>query len=129
VSGFLLDTDVCIDVLRARDHSARERLRAMAPAVSSVTVSELAYGAAHSRDPGRNGDEVRRFLLAVDVLDLDEAAAWRAGEIRHLLARDGTPIGGYDVLIAGHALADDRTLVTRNLREFTRVPGLRVEEW
>lgn len=98
-------------------------------AVSSITVAELVYGAAHSRDPDRNGDEVRRFLDAVTVADFDAAAAWHAGDIRHALAAAGTPIGSYDVLIAGHARARDDVLVTGNVGEFGRVAGLRVEPW
>lgn len=126
----LLDTDVCIDVLRRRDPEVATRLRSMGPvAVSSVTVAELAYGAAHSQDPQRNSDEVRRFLDAITVLSFDTGAAWHAGEIRQALAAAGTPIGGYDLLIAGHARAAGRVLVTGNVREFGRVDGLVVEPW
>jgi tRNA(fMet)-specific endonuclease VapC len=126
----LLDTDVCIDVLRTRDPAIRGRLRAMGSiAISSITLAELVYGAAHSRDPRRNRDEVRRFADATDVLEFDTSAAWHAGEIRHALAAAGTPIGGYDLLIAGHARTGERVLVTGNVGEFSRVDGLLVEPW
>lgn len=127
---WLLDTDACIDVLRARAPSFAERLRSFGdPGVSSITVSELAYGAARSRDARANAQEVRLFLAAVNVRPFDQDAAWHAGEIRQALAFLGTPIGGYDLLIAGHARARGDVLVTRNVREFERVDGLAVEAW
>lgn len=126
----LLDTDVCIDVLRGRDQRARSRLRGLGDlAVSGITVSELAYGAGHSSQPADNRTEVDLLIATVDVIDLDVDAAWHAGDIRAELAFSGAPIGGYDLLIAGTARSRDLTLVTRNLREFERVPGLRVLSW
>jgi tRNA(fMet)-specific endonuclease VapC len=130
VTRHLLDTDVCIAVLRGRDRSAEARLRALGSvAVSSVTAAELAYGTARSRDPASNQGEVERFLGAVHLVDLDLLSAQHAGEIRATLAARGTPIGGYDVLIAGVARAHDLTLVTGNVREFERVEGLTIEPW
>jgi len=126
----LLDTDVCITVLRGRDPRARARLREMREvAVSAITIAELAYGAARSRAPDANRTEVQRLAAALHLIDLDAEAAWHSGQIRSELARLGTPIGGYDVLIAGVARSRDLTLVTGNLREFQRVPELRVEAW
>lgn len=128
--SWLLDTDACIDVLRARDASLARRLGSYdGLGVSSVTVSELAYGAARSRDPDGNSQEVRLFLASIDVRPFDEDAAWHAGDIRQALASGGTPLGGYDLLIAGHARARGDVLVTRNVREFERVDGLVVEPW
>lgn len=126
----LLDTDACISILRGHDPVARTRLSQMSRvAVCSVTVAELAYGAARSQAPAANKDEVHRFIASVDVVDLDQLSAWHSGDIRAALATKGTPIGGYDLLIAGVARAHDLTLVTGNVREFERVPGLRVEGW
>ncbi len=126
----LLDTDVCITVLRGRDERAQTRLRALpGAAVSAITIAELAYGAARSSAPESNAAEVRGLASALRVVDLDSAAAWHAGEIRADLADRGIPIGGYDLLIAGVARSHDLTLLTGNVREFRRVPGLRVEKW
>ncbi|WP_220793300.1 type II toxin-antitoxin system VapC family toxin [Nocardioides stalactiti] len=126
----LLDTDVCISILRGSEPRARERLRALREvAVSTITIAELAYGAARSRAPEENRVEVERLTRAVDVLDIDAPAAWHAGQIRAELARLGTPIGGYDLLIAGVARSRDLMLVTANDRECERVPDLRIEAW
>lgn len=126
----LLDTDVCIEILRGRDPDAQARLRRMGRVhVCAVTLAELSYGAARSQSPERNQEAVDALAAAVEVLDLDAAAARDSGRIRAELAALGTPIGGYDLLIAGVACAHDLLLVTGNLDEFQRVPGLRVEAW
>ncbi len=126
----LLDTDVCITVLRGRDPRARARLREMREvAASTITIAELAYGAIRSSAPEANRMEVERLAAALQVIDLDADAAWHSGQIRAELAQVGTPIGGYDLLIAGVARSRDLTLVTGNLREFQRVPDLRVVSW
>lgn len=126
----LLDTDVCIEILRGRSPSARERLREMTSvAVSTVTLAELTYGASRSPAPAENQAAVEAFVASVNPVDLDSAAARHAGTIRAELAAAGQPIGGYDLLIAGIALASDLVLVTGNVREFSRVPSLRVEAW
>lgn len=129
---FLLDTNVVIEVLRgAATAHLREQMSQHSGelAVSTVTVAELAFGAARSSDPERNRAAVDGFIPFVDVLDLDVPAAEHAGEIRAELVRRGTPIGGYDVLIAGLARSRGLTVVTHNRREFDRVPGLLVEDW
>lgn len=126
----LLDTDVCITVLRGHDARAPARLRDLsAPAVSSVTVAELACGAARSLAPESNRAEVSRLIAAMDVVDLDADAAWHAGDIRSELPAAGTPMGGYDLLVAGIARSRGMTLVTGNVREFERVPRLLIEPW
>lgn len=126
----MLDTDVCIDVLRSRDSNAQGRLRGMGGlAVASVTVAELAYGAARSQQPKRDRAEVARLVEAMEVVDLGAEAAWQAGEIRAELAAVGTSIGGYDLLIAATARSRELVLVTRKVREFERVAGLHVEPW
>ena len=88
---------------------------------------ELFYGAFKSRREGRNLD--RLDAMRFPVIDFDRDDARQAGLVRAELAARGTPIGPYDVLIAGQALARNLTLVTRNTREFSRVPELRVEDW
>lgn len=128
---FLLDTNIVIFALRRSPGPLRERMRVESDrlAVSTITVSELAYGAERSNDPGGNRLAVEQFLALVAVLPFDAAAAAHAGEIRGRLAAAGTPIGGYDVLIAGHARAAGLAVVTNNTREFARVLGLEVTDW
>lgn len=126
----MLDTDVAIEVLRRRDPTLRERLLAEgAVALSTITVHELRYGAERSADPARNHAAIDQLTAVADVLPFSEVDGGEAGRVRAELRRAGTPIGAYDVLIAGHARAAGLILVTRNVREFERVEGLRVERW
>jgi tRNA(fMet)-specific endonuclease VapC len=96
-------------------------------AISAIVVHELFYGAFESRRVTQNVALIDALLFT--VLDFDKEDARRAGEIRALLASQGTPIGPYDVLIAGQACARNLVLVSRNVREFQRVSGLSVENW
>ena len=125
----LLDTDVLVDVLRGRG-ATRDRLAAGSPdgfRVSSVAVAELAYGALLSREPARAGLAWRALLEPLEVIPFDAAAATHHAELR--LALRSTPIGERDLIVAATATAHGMTVVTRNLREFDRVPGLVVEVW
>ena len=128
---FLLDTNVVIDVLRGAGPGIERELRrhAAACAVSTVTVSELSSGTERSADPDANRRATSDFLSFLDILDFDTSAAEHSGAIRAALAREGTPIGGYDVLLAGHARSRGLTMVTNNRREFDRVEGLHVIDW
>lgn len=128
---YMLDTNVCIRVLRDRPTAIRERfnLEADGLCISTVVLTELLHGAAKSDRPEHNRMEVERFSARLEVVAFDEIAAHHAAEIRAALERAGTPIGGYDVLIAGHARSRGLTVVTGNLREFGRVGGLRCEDW
>jgi tRNA(fMet)-specific endonuclease VapC len=92
-------------------------------------LTELLHGAEKSQRPADNRREVDRFAARLEVLPFDEGAAAHAGEIRAALERRGTSIEGYDVLIAGHARSRGLVLVTGNLGEFSRVDGLRSEDW
>lgn len=125
----LLDTDVLVDVLRNRGH-ARSRLAETSPddfRTSSVAVAELAYGARLAREPARAELAWRTLLEPIEVVPFDAAAAERHAELRHALR--GTPIGERDLIVAATAVANGLVVVTRNQREFGRVPGLRVEVW
>lgn len=128
---FLLDTNIVIFALRDRTPTLRERLTEHfgRMAVSAITVAELQYGIERSSDPARNRRAADEFLSLVEVQPLSVPAAEHSGEIRAALAAVGRPIGAYDVLIAGHARAAGLTVVTNNVREFDRVPGLLVEDW
>jgi tRNA(fMet)-specific endonuclease VapC len=97
--------------------------------ISTVTLAELHYGAAKSQFPGRNQQALEAFILPLEVVPFDAAAAAAYGPVRAALERQGTPIGAMDTLIAAHALSLRLTLVTNNTREFARVQGLSVENW
>lgn len=127
---YLLDTNTCIGYLNGRAPRILTRLQALLPsqvAVCSVVKAELFFGAQRSQNPTRTLARQVAFLRAFVSLPFDDAAAEQYGYLRVHLARLGTPIGPNDLLIAAIALANDLTLVTRNLREFERVPSLRLE--
>jgi tRNA(fMet)-specific endonuclease VapC len=128
---YLLDTNLCIRVLRDRPAVLRERFNREADGlcVSAIVLAELLFGAEKSARPADNRREVERFAARLSVLPFDAEAAAHAGEIRASLERRGLAIGGYDVLIAGHARSRGLVVVTGNLREFQRVDGLRCEDW
>ena len=128
---YMLDTDICIYTINERPASVLKAFREHESAglgISSVTAAELFFGVARTGSE-RNLDALRRFLSALEIASFDEVAAEVSGSLRSWLARQGTPIGPYDTLIAAHAQALGVTLVTNNLREFERVPGLRVANW
>lgn len=131
MTGYLLDTDFCVAVLRNRseDLSARFMAHARSLSISTITLTELLVGAAKSMWPERRGEEVEAFTERLQVLSFDAAAAAHAADIRADLERTGRIIGTYDVLIAGHARSRGLTVVTGNIREFSRVDGLRCENW
>jgi tRNA(fMet)-specific endonuclease VapC len=132
---YLLDTNVCIAVINGTPRDVYERFDSVAElgvdlCVSSVSVFELSYGVEKSARRELNATRLRTFLSgAVEELPFEVEDAARAGEVRALLEKKGTPIGPYDTLIAGQALARGLVLVTHNVTEFARVEGLRVEDW
>jgi tRNA(fMet)-specific endonuclease VapC len=127
----MLDTNLCIRVLRDRPQSIRARFNAEADSlsISTIVLTELLHGAAKSARPIENRTEVERFANRLVVLPFDADAAGHAAEIRATLEREGRQIGGYDVLIAGHARSRGLVVVTGNLGAFSRVDGLRSEDW
>jgi tRNA(fMet)-specific endonuclease VapC len=127
---YLLDANVVIGLLNDANSKLAQRARRERPAdiaLSAIVAHELFYGAFKSRRAAHNVALVDSLQFA--VLDFDTEDARQAGEIRALLASRGTPIGPYDVLIAGQAKARNLTLVTHNTDEFGRVPGLRFDDW
>ena len=131
---WLLDTNVLIALARARPSAVDERVLARFRAtplaemsVSSVTVAELWYGAVNSADPARRLAVWRRLLDQLTVAGLDRRGGEIAGRLRHALRH--APIGERDLFIAATALAHGCGVVTANVREFSRVPGLAVEDW
>lgn len=128
---YLLDTDICIYVINARPAKVLARFRQErlgAIGISSVTAAELAYGVTKSGSE-RNRRALEMFLAPLEILPFDASAIWQYGELRTELERRGQPIGTLDTMIAAHALALNTVMVTNNIREFSRVPGLRLENW
>jgi tRNA(fMet)-specific endonuclease VapC len=127
--SYLLDTNTIIAIFRGNRTviGALNRHVHDAVFVSSIVLHELYYGAFKSERSAKALSDVD--LLTIPVLDFNTSDAITSGNIRYLLAKAGQPIGPLDFLIAGQALSRELTLVTRNTREFSRVEGLRVENW
>lgn len=127
----MLDTNLCIRVLRDRPPALRVRFNEEADTlcISTITLTELLHGAARSARPNENRREVEQMAARLAVLDFDSAAAAHAGDVYAELRRRGELIGPYDILIAGHARSRGLIVITGNLREFRRVDGLRSEDW
>jgi tRNA(fMet)-specific endonuclease VapC len=129
---WLLDTNAVIALVTRRSDALLRRVETAEPgtlAISSIVAHELYFGAYRSQKIEFNLETLRLLFADLVILDLDQEDARMAGEIRAALARQGTPIGPYDVLIAGQARARGFTLVTKNLAEFRRVDGLKIEDW
>ena len=129
---YLLDTNICIYVAKRKPAAVLSRLGRLRPGdvgMSVVTYLELAYGAWKSRAVEANLATIEQLRSLVPVEPLGANAAVRYGRLRAALEKRGAPIGAYDLLIAAHALSLGLTLVTNNVREFSRVEGLRLENW
>lgn len=127
----LLDTNICIYVINRRPPEVIARFRrhrAGEIGLCSVVAAELAYGVARSGSR-RNREALELFLSPLEILPFDERAVWAYGDLRTGLERRGLTIGPMDTMIAAHALSVGATLVTNNLREFSRVEGLALENW
>jgi len=128
---YMLDTNLCIRVLRDRPQTLRElfNLEAEGLCISTIVLTELLHGAEKSARPEHNRREVTNFATRLEVLPFDADSAGHAADIKAALERRGQVIGAYDVLIAGHARSRGLVVVTSNLGEFSRVDGLRAEDW
>ena len=129
---YLLDTNVCIDYLTGRYPGVVARLHSCTPeevGVSSIAVAELRYGAEKSEQPRNNNRSLDLLFEDLQVVDFDSRAAAAYGTLRTELESRGEPIGPNDMLIAAQALHARLIVVTDNVREFSRVRGLTVENW
>ena len=129
---FMLDTNICIHIIRQKPRQVLGRLQRTVQegiCVSSITLGELEVGVAKSSAPQQNQEGLIRFLSIVDVLPFDDRAAVEYGEVQAALEQAGTPIAPLDTLIAAHARSQGLTLVTNNTREYRHVPGLALENW
>jgi tRNA(fMet)-specific endonuclease VapC len=129
--GYLLDTNIVIYTIKNRPPRVRERFNDLADqlAISTVTLGELIYGVEKSQHPERNRAVIDGLTSRLEVLPFDAQAAAHFGQIRADLTRRGRPIGPYDMMIAAVARSRGLMLVTNNMSEFERVPGLRLEDW
>jgi len=128
----LLDTDICIYAINRKRPEILSRVRDYRigeVGISSITYAELRFGVENSARVEENLDRLERFLLPLEVVPFDAEAGRHYGRIRSELKRLGCPIGSNDLLIAAHAFALDTTLVTNNVREFSRIDGLWMEQW
>jgi len=133
---YLFDTDTCISLLDHREPGKQrniltrlDKLQQADIALSSITVSELAFGAENGLHRKTNLEALELFLLDFQILPFDFAAAREAGAVRAVLEKAGRRIGVMDTLIAAHAKAMGLTVVTNNVAHFGKVKGLKVENW
>ena len=128
---YMLDTNICIYVIKNRPARLRERFNNFADqlCISVITLAELIYGAEKSARPHENLTVVEQFCARLDILPFAERAASHYGQLWAELERVGQPIGIHDMMIGGHARSEGLTVVTNNVREFQRMPGLRLENW
>ena len=128
---YMLDTNICIYVIKSRPAGLRERFNSLADqlCISAITLAEIIYGAEKSARPVENLAIIEQFVARLDVLSFGERAATHYGQLRAELERAGHPVGIHDMMIGGHARSEGLTLVSNNLREFQRMDGLRLENW
>lgn len=128
---YLLDTNIVIYVLKRRPKEVLGvfNINASRMAISSITLSELLYGAEKSQNIDKNLEAIEEFISHLDVLPYDAKASQHYGQIKAALEKKGEIIGENDIHIAAHAISQGLILVTNNLREFKRVPNLAFENW
>jgi tRNA(fMet)-specific endonuclease VapC len=129
---YLLDTNICIGLIRQKPAALIKRLTECAPGevgVSTITVAELMHGAQKSKQVEKNLAALEQFLLPVEVADFDMPASIAYGLVRATLEKSGKLIGSMDMLIGAHALSLNIILVTNNTSEFKRIPELKMEDW
>ena len=128
----LLDTNICIYIIKRKPVNVLEKFKSLSIGtigISSITLAELQFGVMKSSDPNKNQEALDKFLTPLEILDFDYYATIQYGKIRAQLERKGTPISPLDTLIASHAMSLELTLVTNNLKEFERIPDLKIENW
>lgn len=129
---FLLDTNICIYIIKQKPIKVLQKFNAYQIGdigISSITVAELEFGVQKSQFPAKNQQALAQFLLPLQIADFDHPAAVIYGNIRATLEKKGTPIGSLDTLIAAHALSLKTTLITNNVKEFSRVLDLKLDNW
>ena len=128
----MLDTDICIYIIKRKPLRVLERLELIQPgqlSMSAITFAELMNGAKKSQRVEANVSRLNALGEILEICSFDQQAAVAYGDVRSSLEKRGEVIGPHDLLIAAHALSLDRTLITNNEREFKRVEGLKVDNW
>jgi tRNA(fMet)-specific endonuclease VapC len=128
----MLDTDICIYIIKRKPLRVLKRLELMQPdqlSMSAITFAELMNGAKKSQRVEANVSSLNALGEILEICSFDQQAAVAYGDVRSSLEKRGEVIGAHDLLIAAHALSLDRILVTNNEREFKRVEGLKVDNW
>lgn len=128
----MLDTNICIALIKQKPAGVLKRFNDFQVGdicISSVTLAELRYGVAKSQFQEKNQAALDDFILPLEIAVFDESAASYYGALRASLERKGTPIGAMDLMIGAHALSQNLTIVTNNVREFNRIPHLVVVDW
>jgi tRNA(fMet)-specific endonuclease VapC len=128
---YMLDTNICIYVMKSYPLDLREKFNSLAEqlCISSITLGELHYGAEKSTRRADNLVAIEHFVARLDVLPFAAKAAAHYGQVRAELERAGTPCGPHDMQIGGHARSEGLIVVTNNMREFGRMPAIRAENW
>jgi len=129
---YMLDTDICIYIIKRKPLRVLERLESIQPdqlSMSAITFAELMNGAKKSQRVEANVSRLNALGEILEICSFDQQAAVAYGDVRSSLEKRGEVIGPHDLLIAAHALSLDRTLVTNNEREFKRIEGLKVDNW
>jgi len=128
----MLDTSICIDLIKDRPPSLLERFASHVVGdlgISVITLAELEYGVSKSSRPTKNRDALDQFVSPLEVAPFERPATAVYGRLRAALEKKGQSIGSLDLLIAAHAVSLEARLITHNVRELGRVPGLRIEDW
>jgi tRNA(fMet)-specific endonuclease VapC len=129
--SYMLDTNICIYVMKNYPQALQQKFNALAEqlCISSITLGEVHYGAEKSARRAENLTAIEDFVARLDVLPFGTKAAVHYGQVRAELERAGTPCGPHDMQIGGHARSEGLIVVTNNVREFGRMPGIRTENW
>jgi len=130
--SYMLDTNICIYLIKRKPMSVLEKMQKHVQDglyISSITLAELNHGVFASTAVEKNHIALNHFLSIIEILNFDDESAFEYGKIAADLKRKGTPIGPMDALIASHALATGKILVTNDVKEFERVVNLKVEDW
>ncbi|PIE74425.1 MAG: VapC toxin family PIN domain ribonuclease [Deltaproteobacteria bacterium] len=129
---YLIDTNICIYIMNNRPQEVIQKCRSIEVGniyISSITTSELCYGVSKSQKVEENTKRLEEFLKPFIITPYSEEASYFYGKIRAKLENQGNIIGPLDMLIAAHALSKNLTLVTNNIKEFSRIKTLKVENW
>ena len=128
----LLDTNICIYIIKKKPPEVLQRFgeyQVDEIGISAITIAELYYGAQKSKNLAQNLQALEQFLLPLKICDFDKPAAAAYGELRASLESQGQPVGALDLLIAAQALSLKVPLITHNTNEFSRIPGLLIQDW